>query len=260
MSQEEFDIKLQLYLEVYGYRMFSKALKQSIQPILDALNQSESVAFTNSIAGMLYTEVPIADAMKTFYNTAWNKQSRGYVKWLKANLPSQATIGVGFENPIMDAALKEYFNTIGGKHIKDISDTTLKKVQSAFQTALENNEGFRGAERRLIKEVGMSKTRARMIARTESVMVTNAAKYTQSDIMPILMEKTWIHDHPKNPRNKHVQLDGTTIDLDKKFKAINGIMMKHPGDPAGLEINNINCKCTMLTKAKLDKENNIIYK
>lgn len=260
MSQEEFDTKLQKWLEVYGYRMFSKALKQSIQPILDALNQSESVAFSYSISAMLYTEVPIADAMQTFYNTAWNKQSRGYVKWLKANLPPQATIGVGFENPIMDAALKEYFNTIGGKHIKDISDTTLKKVQSAFQTALDNNEGFRGAERRLVKEVGMSKTRARLIARTESCMVTNAAKYTQSELMPIVMEKTWIHDHPKNPRSWHVRLNNKTIDLDKKFDMINGIKMKHPGDPAGGVENNANCKCTMLTKAKLDKENNIIYK
>ena len=259
MSQEEFDTKLQKYLEVYGYRLFSKALKQSIQPIIDALNQSESVAFTNSIAAMLYTEVPIADAMQTFYNTAWNKQSRGYVKWLKANLPPQATIGVGFENPIMDAALKEYFNTIGGQHIKDISDTTLKKVQSAFQTALDNNEGFRGAEKRLIKEVGMSKTRARLIARTESVMVTNASKFTQSELMPIYMEKTWVHDHPKMPRDWHVTLSGKTIDLDKKFNA-NGTMMKHPGDPAGGLTNNANCKCTMLTKAKYDDENNIIYK
>ena len=259
MSQEEFDTKLQKYLEVYGYRLFSKALKQSIQPILDALNQSESVAFTNSIAAMLYTEVPIATAMQTFYNTAWNKQSRGYVKWLKANLPPQATIGVGFENPIMDAALKEYFNTIGGQHIKDINATSLKKIQSAFQTALQNNEGFRGAEKRLIKEVGMSKTRARMIARTESLMVTNAAKYTQSEILPIEMEKTWLHDHPKMPRDWHIALNGKTIDLDKKFNA-DGTMMKHPGDPAGGAGNNINCKCTMLTKAKLDKENNIIYK
>jgi len=259
MSQEEFDTKLQQYLEVYGYRMFSKALKQSIQPIIDALNQSESVAFTNSIAGMLYTEVPIADAMKTFYNTAWNKQSRGYVKWLKANLPPEATIGVGFENPIMDAALKDYFNTIGGQHIKDINDTSLRRVQSAFQTALENNEGFRGAEKRLIKEVGMSKTRARLIARTESLMVTNAAKYTQSEILPIEMEKTWLHDHPKMPRDWHIALNGKTIDLDKKFNA-DGAMMRHPGDPAGGLTNNANCKCTMLTKAKLDKENNIIYK
>jgi hypothetical protein len=39
MSQEEFDTKLQKYLETYGYRLYSKALKQSIQPILDALNR-----------------------------------------------------------------------------------------------------------------------------------------------------------------------------------------------------------------------------
>ena len=259
MTQEEFDTKLQKWLEVYGYRMFSKALKQSIQPILDALNESESVAFTNSIAAMLYTEVPIATAMQTFYNTAWNKQSRGYVKLLKANLPPQATIGVGFENPIMDAALKEYFNTIGGQHIKDINATSLKRVQEAFQRALDNNEGFRGAEKRLIKEVGMSKTRARLIARTESVMITNAAKFTQSELMPIEMEKTWLHDHPKMPRDWHIALSGKTIDLDKKFNA-DGRMMKHPGDPAGGIENNANCKCTMLTKAKLDKENNIIYK
>jgi hypothetical protein len=259
MTQEEFDTNLQKYLETYGYRLFSKALKQSIQPIIDALNESESVAFTNSIAGMLYTGVPIADAMQTFYNTAWNKQSRGYVKWLKANLPPEATIGVGFENPIMDAALKDYFNTIGGQHIKDINDTSLRRVQSAFQTALENNEGFRGAEKRLIKEVGMSKTRARLIARTESLMVTNAAKYTQSEILPIVMEKTWLHDHPKMPRDWHVALSGKTIDLDKKFN-VQGTMMRHPGDPAGGLENNANCKCTMLTKAKLDKQNNIIYK
>jgi hypothetical protein len=259
MTQEEFDTNLQKYLETYGYRLFSKALKQSIQPIIDALNESESVAFTNSIAGMLYTGVPIADAMKTFYNTAWNKQSRGYVKWLKANLPPEATIGVGFENPIMDAALKDYFNTIGGQHIKDINDTSLKRIQEAFQRALDNNEGFRGAEKRLIKEVGMSKTRARLIARTESVMITNAAKYTQSEILPIEMEKTWLHDHPKMPRDWHIALSGKTIDLDKKFNA-DGRMMKHPGDPAGGIENNANCKCTMLTKAKLDKENNIIYK
>jgi hypothetical protein len=208
---------------------------------------------------MLYTGVPIATAMQTFYNTAWNKQSRGYVKWLKANLPPEATIGVGFENPIMDAALKDYFNTIGGQHIKDINDTSLRRIQTAFQRALENNEGFRGAEKRLIKEVGMSKTRARLIARTESLMVTNAAKFTQSELMPIEMEKTWLHDHPKMPRDWHIALSGKTIDLDKKFNA-DGRMMKHPGDPAGGIENNANCKCTMLTKAKLDKENNIIYK
>lgn len=259
MTQEEFDTKLQKYLEVYGYRLFSKALKQSIQPILDALRESESVAFSYQLSGMLYTEAPIAAAMQTFYNTGWSKQLKGYVKWLKNNLPEKATIGVGFENPIMDAALKEYFATIGAQHIKDINTTSLKRVQSAFQTALENNEGFRGAERRLVKEVGMSKTRARMIARTESLMVTNACKYTQSELMPIVMEKTWLHDHPKMPRDWHIALSGKTIDLNEKFNA-DGSLMKHPGDPNGGAHNNINCKCTMLTKAKLDKENNIIYK
>ena len=105
----------------------------------------------------------------------------------------------------------------------------------------------------------MSKTRARMIARTESLMVTNACKFTQAELMDIEMQKTWLHDHPKMPRDWHIALSGKTIDLDKKFNA-DGRMMKHPGDPAGGIENNANCKCTMLTKAKLDKENNIIYK
>ena len=150
MTQEEFDTKLQKYLEVYGYRLFSKALKQSIQPILDALRESESVAFSYQLSGMLYTEVPIANAMKIFYSKAWDKQLRGFVTYLKETLPAQATIGVGFQNPIMDAALKEYFATIGGQHIRDINETSLKKIQKAFTDALENNEGFRGAERRLM--------------------------------------------------------------------------------------------------------------
>jgi hypothetical protein len=259
MTQEEFDTKLQKYLEVYGYRLFSKALRQSIQPILDALKQSESVAFSYSISAMLYTEVPIANAMQVFYSKAWSKQLRGFITYLKETLPASATIGVGFENPIMDAALKEYFATIGGQHIRDINATSLKKIQSAFQTALQNNEGFRGAERRLIKEVEMSKTRARMIARTESLMVTNACKFTQAELMDIEMQKTWLHDHPKMPRDWHIDLSGKTIDLNEKFNA-DGTLMKHPGDPAGGAKNNINCKCTTIIKAKLDEENNIIYK
>ena len=259
MTQEEFDVKLQHYLEVYGYRLFSKAIRESIAPILLALKESESVAFTYQIAAMLYTGVPIAKAMDEFYNKAWTKQQKGYVKWLKANLPPEATIGVGFENPIMDAALKEYFNTIGASHIKEINNTSLKEIQKAFLDALENNEGMRGAERRLVKQVGMSRTRARMIARTETCMVVNKCKQDQSELMPIVMEKTWKHDHPKTPRDWHVNISGTTIKVSEKFN-VKGTLMKHPGDPAGGAENNINCRCTMTTKPALDDENNIIFK
>jgi hypothetical protein len=76
---------------------------------------------------MLYTEVPIAMLCKPFIILLGINNQEVMLNGLKANLPPQATIGVGFENPIMDAALKEYFNTIGGQHIKDINDTSLKK-------------------------------------------------------------------------------------------------------------------------------------
>lgn len=258
-TQQELDEALILYLEVYGYRLFNKALRRSIEPILNSLRLNENVLFTSAFGATLYNEQPIADAMSEFYSVAWQRQTRTYYRWLKQNLPNSAIIGAGFDNPILDAKLTEYFNTIGGQHIKDISETTLKRVQSAFQTALDNNEGFRGAERRLIKEVGMSRTRARMIARTESLMITNKAKYEQSELLSIQMEKEWRHNTKSNYREWHFKYNGTKKDFEDTF-TLRGVKMKYPGDPNGGAINNVNCRCIMITRAKTDSEGNLIYK
>lgn len=256
-SQQQFEEKLRVYLEIYGYRLFSKALRQSIAPILKALQESESVAFSYSISEIIFTEAPIADAMKIFYTKAWNKQNREFIKWLKASFPPKALAGVGFGNPIMDAALKDYFNTVGLKHITEINDVTRAKIKKAFETALANNEGFRGAERRLIKETNFSKTRARMIARTESCMVTNQAKYDQAALLDFKMESHWLHDHPITPRKWHIGIE--PVDFGESFN-VGGVKMKFPGDQNGGAKNIVNCKCILITKAKYDAEGNLIYK
>lgn len=256
-SQEQWEQKLRIYLEVYGYRLFSKALRQSIAPILQALKQSESVAFSYSISEMIFLEAPMAEAMQIFYNKAWNKQNREYIKWLKATLPAKATAGVGFANPIMDAALKDYFNTVGLQHVNEVNTTTKALIKKAFQEALANNEGFRGAERRLIKTTNYSKTRARMIARTESCMVTNQAKYDQAVLLDFKMESHWLHDHPITPRKWHIGIE--PVDFGESFN-VGGVKMKFPGDQNGGAKNIINCKCILITKAKYDAEGNLIYK
>jgi hypothetical protein len=50
-------------------------------------------------------------------------------------------------------------------------------------------------------------------------MVTNAAKFTQSEIMPIEMEKTWFTTIQRCHEIGMLALSGKTIDLDKKFNA-----------------------------------------
>lgn len=253
MTQEEKDAELRAYIELWGYRRFRKALDQSIQPLLNSLKESNSIGFTYALQALLYNSQPVDESIREFYEFAWWKQSDAFVNWANTNYNA----GLSPNDPNMQRLLNSYYNSIGIEHSKLINDTSRKRINEAFQAAFANNETVDEFEKRLINEVQMNKSRARMISRTESVMLLNRVMIEQAQMLPFEVNKVWIHDHPREPRNSHLALNKVKKPLMIPFD-VGGIFMQYPGDPIGGAENNINCKCSLIITPRKDEDGNLI--
>lgn len=160
---------------------------------------------------------------------------------------------LGFIREVID-----YFNQfIFTKIVLPISQTTLKDIQKVLKQAISDGWGVEKTVREL-KNSPITKYRAKMIVRTESVAAMNYAQLKVASEKPYETTKRWIAVEDKRTRlaHTHAGVDGEVRDLDQAFS--NGLQF--PGDPSGPAAQVINCRCTMSYKAKRDQNGNIIMK
>lgn len=254
---EEFLIKWDALIKssvLYGSRQFNIALKASIREVLNTLAETQSIAFVSQMGTTLVSEIPIAITMQRFLERVNDKASTlVYKEYLKV-LPDYVTSGVTFGNVGMRLQLNEYINSQGAMHVKEITETTKNLVNKAFKDGIAEQDSLAKLARRIERytlgglDAGINRrARSLLIARTETLMMSEYSKEIQLDKFPeISYEKKWNHARGvKNPRDKHVQLNGKTIPKAEKFN-VNGKMMKYPGDPVGGTSENCNCSCTAI--------------
>lgn len=92
--------------------------------------------------------------------------------------------------------------------------------------------------------------RARTIARTQSLMMVNAARHAaltqaaeQANFDSDNIERTWNSVQDTRTRDSHAALDGFTVfGMDEPFPADGGPLL-YPGDPDGPPEEIVNCRC-----------------
>jgi len=90
----------------------------------------------------------------------------------------------------------------------------------------------------------MSKTRAKVIARTETMSSVNTGEFevykgegvTKKEFLATMDDRT---------RDSHAKADGQIVAIDEPFD-VGGEKIMYPGDPAGSAECVINCRCTVL--------------
>ena len=263
------DFMRRMYL--LGYAKFTRALKKQIEPILQSLTQTEQAVLINAMSTELITTLPIQQAFNEFIPVLADRTAKKTYQLFIRFLPEQANISVGFGSSIFRDSMREYLNTIGTQHIKDITDTTRKLVDKAFRDGIEAGDTTRQLAKRIESYTlgtngsGLEgrinvKARAFMIAKTESLMGAEKAKDLQIDESVYLYENQWIKGHPKEPRETHIQVSlNKPIDKDKPF-IVGGVKMMYAGDSKGGAENVINCKCSTIYIPKEDKQGNLIKK
>lgn len=167
---------------------------------------------------------------------------------LKRYEPKEKLAGFGF-NDVWTKDVNRYFQMhLLEKAVLPISETTKKQILSLLKTATE--EGW--SVEQVVKELegsDITKSRARMIVRTESVRATNFGGMLGAFESRLVMEKQWIAAHDfrtrgNNPNDKHshISLDKDQTDLLKPFyDSRSGEAIMFPGDPEASAGNVINC-------------------
>ena len=137
--------------------------------------------------------------------------------------------------------IKSWLTNRADIFLRQINETTFKKLRQDFSESLAAEEGREGLISRIQDTYGgATKARAGVIARTE---VHNATQYgtMQGYKQGGLSTKIWVAVMDGYTRDSHAAVDGEERPIDRPFS--NGLMF--PGDPKGSAEEVINCRCVI---------------
>ena len=148
----------------------------------------------------------------------------------------------------IDAYLKEEM----AEKIKEIADTSKKKIGKIISKGLEDGDSVQTMARNIrAKYKSFSVSRAITIARTETIQASNLGSQSGAEATGLPLLKQWLSTLDsrtrRRPRDKfdHRAVNGQRRKLDKTYK-VSGQALKFPGDTSkGASAGNtINCRCT----------------
>lgn len=155
------------------------------------------------------------------------------------NLPKEETQ--------FDRMFRLFMEQVGAHNVKDVSDTTIKRIRAAILKAFAIELAVDEIAKMISESVGgaIGRYRSRLIARTETHAAASFANHTiakDADIPE--MKKRWVSANDSRTRPHHVEMNGVEVGLDDDFEVpYNGIIyrMSYPGDPRGGPGNVCNC-------------------
>lgn len=148
----------------------------------------------------------------------------------------------------LDPKVNDFIQTQTGQRFDTLVDETTKnKLRDELREGISLNE----TEGQLAKRIqtifdDATDSRARMIARTETVRASNFGNF--SGMKQVGVEtKEWLSSRDSRVRDSHGSLDGTTIPINAKFMSPNtGATTDFPGDFHEAS-EDINCRCSVLS-------------
>ena len=173
---------------------------------------------------------------------------------------------MGFSQRIYEL-LRDYFGIDLLNDSEDITDTTREYIRRALTEGAANGQGIDAVIEQMRKDVPeLSKRRAAVIARTETVGAANKAAVAVAKDSVLVLDKKWLSVHDKRTRRDHVLEDGKTVGLDEYFN-VGGYDMLQPGDRGGKDgkpkvpgKETIQCRCTLALLPKSDGRGGYVRK
>ncbi len=208
---------------------FNKALKEQIKQ------------YTSTGTLMAIDAQPVYDVLLSVYKTAsviWAHQSHLQIRRHKSRQP------LGFSERIVEL-MRKYF----GIDIMNIAQQITETTKRVISQILTDNIGksFNEIVDKL-ESPDLTRIRARLIARTETVSAANAAATINAKETAaktgLKLNKMWIATLDARTRHDHAEVDRQVVGIDDYF-IVGGFRMSQPGDRTqGAGADNIcNCRC-----------------
>jgi hypothetical protein len=228
----------------YAERQFYRALREQVMPVMDNPNATVQVQPMFDAYNRVYQYTGIDSAKKEYRRIKKQEGQKDSVIDLLLNTWSEWMRGYVIQNL--------------GQMIQRVSNNTQDAINRALQDSLELGETRRQTVKRIydytLGEIGRS--RARMIARTETTRATNVGKRKSADDWSLFnqgvqMYKKWIHVPTPEFREFHLELaNDKPIPQDQAWQVrnpkggFNSMLM--PGDASAPGNQTINCNCTTI--------------
>lgn len=260
------------------FHRFQQSREKFFAPKINAVLREQYLTFieaykttTDSQALLSISSEPIVKVLRSLYLDAaitYGAKIRADlvkqgIKHTLTNVPEiKARMPIGF-NERMAQLIKDYFLTDILNTSENITETTRQLIQKILIDAYDEGLGIDEIIDQL-RDTELSRIRARMIARTETVTAANqGAMYAAKDT-GLMMNKEWLATQDARTRHDHRFIDGHVVGYDDEFILPGNIQMSQPGDrtqPDGLptparEI--VNCRCTILFQPVRDSKGNLI--
>lgn len=223
------------------YKQFTNNIHLGLHA-LDYINGDELIKVIRNLymdAGIIYGAKIRADLVK-----------QGAIKRVKAlagfdDHEVKNRRAIGFSER-MAQLIADYFRQDIFDTVKKITDTTKELIKKVLTQAYIDGLGIDDIVKKL-EDTELSKVRARLIARTETVTVANKGAMFVAKDTGLPLNKTWLSAGDSRVRKDHAEINAHTVSIDDPF-IVGGFKMQQPGDSSqgadGAEI--INCRCTVV--------------
>ncbi len=125
---------------------------------------------------------------------------------------------------------------------------THEAVENVLTDAIENGSSIQDIELTLKDMPQFDRNRARTTAITEVLAASSAAQHESYAQSPAVEKKKWRHSGGKknNPRENHIDLDGTVIEVDEEFQIPGSSeTCMFPRDPKLSAGERVHCHCVL---------------
>lgn len=161
-----------------------------------------------------------------------------------------AELGIRVQFDLRDPRVEKWVAKYAADKVSHITEVTRSILQAHLEQAVKNGEDFQDAMGRISRvfKGPVAEFRARRIARTELVTLTNNAKLQAAQQSGVVRRKMWISELLDSTRAEHREIHGKIVPINDPFivKSRGGAdEMSGPGDLDASPENVVNCLCVL---------------
>lgn len=236
------------------------------EPIYKAIRKQVNYFADNYAKGITVTELPqkqLIKALRGLYESAGVNNAMAVRSQIKRETKSAPLDP--FEKLIW--MVNEYYRqNLLQQAVVPITNTTFKQIYRVLEQAVAEGWGITKTVAAL-KATDITRARAELIVRTETMKAANAGAMLSAAEMDIAVNKKWISATDirtrRIPRDQydHLHMNNREVGYNEPFivpstKQIDA--MQYPGDPTASAGNVCNCRCTLAFVPLRDGAGNLI--
>lgn len=184
-------------------------------------------------------------AWQTFSTQLYSQLKKGMLETVNETakfVSEQRKISGELIPAIKNEALKKLGKEVIAEKVTNITEKTKETINKIIVNGQTNGVNVKDIAKEITQKVkGMEKTRAMVIARTETATTSTTTYY--EGLVKAGLEKTWWHvGGGKTDRPSHLACDKETIGAEETFSC----GLKYPHDPEAPAGEIINCHCELI--------------